>query len=216
MKSCSQSTNTAPGICPARVLGALGVRQRRARMPAADIEHAHPCDGRDGPAASPPVTSGPSGVRSSCDVRSHLRFLSGATAELEPAARLGLFGHRDQVLPGDLADQLGVIRRACAPRSHVAASSTVSPRPRNPHWHRMTFAMTISCLSSATLRPPVCTASAILLAPTLADNPGTRIQLCGRLAVELAGRDLTAETAGRPARVLFTYLAVTRGLPSAA
>jgi DNA-binding SARP family transcriptional activator len=57
-------------------------------------------------------------------------------------------------------------------------------------------------------------ASAILLAPTLADNPSTRIQLCGRLAVELSGRDLTRKLPGGQARVLFTYLSVTRAWPS--
>jgi DNA-binding SARP family transcriptional activator len=57
-------------------------------------------------------------------------------------------------------------------------------------------------------------ASAILLAPTLADNSSTRIQLCGQLAVELDGRDLTAKLPGGQARVLFTYLTVTRALPS--
>ena len=48
----------------------------------------------------------------------------------------------------------------------------------------------------------------------MADNPSTRIQLCGRLAVELAGRQLTDEIPAGQARVLFTYLAVTRALPS--
>jgi SARP family transcriptional regulator, regulator of embCAB operon len=57
-------------------------------------------------------------------------------------------------------------------------------------------------------------ASAILLAPTLADNPTTRIQLCGQLAVELQGRELTPKLPGGQARVLFTYLTVTRALPS--
>lgn len=42
----------------------------------------------------------------------------------------------------------------------------------------------------------------------------TRIQLCGRLAVELAGRDLTSKVPGGQARVLFTYLTVYRALPS--
>jgi hypothetical protein len=42
----------------------------------------------------------------------------------------------------------------------------------------------------------------------------TRIQLCGRLAVELAGRDLTSKVPGGLARVLFTYLTVHRALPS--
>jgi DNA-binding SARP family transcriptional activator len=48
----------------------------------------------------------------------------------------------------------------------------------------------------------------------LADNPATRIQLCGRLAVELAGRDLTPKLPGGQARVLFTYLTVNRAQPS--
>ena len=56
--------------------------------------------------------------------------------------------------------------------------------------------------------------SAILLAATLSDKTPTRIQLCGRLAVELAGRDLTRRLPGGQARVLFTYLAVTRALPA--
>jgi SARP family transcriptional regulator, regulator of embCAB operon len=56
--------------------------------------------------------------------------------------------------------------------------------------------------------------SGILLAATLADNPATRIQLCGRLAVELSGRDLTPRLPGGQARVLFTYLTVNRALPS--
>jgi DNA-binding SARP family transcriptional activator len=51
---------------------------------------------------------------------------------------------------------------------------------------------------------------AILLAPTLADNSPTRIQLCGRLAVELAGCDLTDRLPGGQARVLLTYLVSRR------
>ena len=56
-------------------------------------------------------------------------------------------------------------------------------------------------------------ASAILLAPTLGDNPSTRVQLCGQLAVELDGRELTPKLPGGQARVLFTYLTVKRALP---
>lgn len=48
----------------------------------------------------------------------------------------------------------------------------------------------------------------------MADNPSTRIQLCGRLAVELAGRELTPKLPSGQARVLFTYLTVTRALAS--
>jgi DNA-binding SARP family transcriptional activator len=42
----------------------------------------------------------------------------------------------------------------------------------------------------------------------------TRIQLCGRLAVELDGRSVTERLPGGQARVLFTYLAVNRALGS--
>jgi DNA-binding SARP family transcriptional activator len=48
----------------------------------------------------------------------------------------------------------------------------------------------------------------------LAGNHPTRIQLCGALAVELDGRELTSSLPGGQARVLFTYLTVTRALPS--
>jgi DNA-binding SARP family transcriptional activator len=48
----------------------------------------------------------------------------------------------------------------------------------------------------------------------LANNRTTRIQLCGRLAVELEGRELTPKLPAGQARVLFTYLTVTRALPS--
>jgi DNA-binding SARP family transcriptional activator len=48
----------------------------------------------------------------------------------------------------------------------------------------------------------------------VSDKGPTRIQLCGRLAVELEGRDLTAQVPGGQARVLFTYLTVHRALPS--
>jgi len=56
--------------------------------------------------------------------------------------------------------------------------------------------------------------SAILLAATLTAKAPTRIQLCGRLAVQLAGRDLTPTLPGGQARVLFTYLTVNRALPA--
>ena len=48
----------------------------------------------------------------------------------------------------------------------------------------------------------------------MGDNRTTRIQICGRLAVELCGRELTPRLPGGQARVLFTYLTVTRALPS--
>jgi SARP family transcriptional regulator, regulator of embCAB operon len=48
----------------------------------------------------------------------------------------------------------------------------------------------------------------------LGDNQTTRIQLCGRLAVQLEGRELTPKLPAGQARVLFTYLTVTRALPT--
>jgi SARP family transcriptional regulator, regulator of embCAB operon len=48
----------------------------------------------------------------------------------------------------------------------------------------------------------------------LGDNRKTRIQICGRLAIELEGHELTRKLPGGQARVLFTYLTVTRALPS--
>ena len=56
--------------------------------------------------------------------------------------------------------------------------------------------------------------SAILLARILNDKAPTRIQLCGRLAVELEGRDLTPRLPGGQARVLLSYLVVNRALPA--
>ena len=48
----------------------------------------------------------------------------------------------------------------------------------------------------------------------MTDKGPTRIQLCGRLAVELEGRDLTSNLPGGQARVPFTYLTVHRALPA--
>ena len=48
------------------------------------------------------------------------------------------------------------------------------------------------------------------LGETLADSTGTRIQLCGRLAVDLAGRRIEPELPGRQGRLLFAYLAAQR------
>jgi SARP family transcriptional regulator, regulator of embCAB operon len=44
----------------------------------------------------------------------------------------------------------------------------------------------------------------------LAPDGGTRVQLCGRLAVELAGRRVEADLPGRQGRLLFAYLAANR------
>jgi DNA-binding SARP family transcriptional activator len=56
--------------------------------------------------------------------------------------------------------------------------------------------------------------SDILLGATLTDQPSTRIQICGRLAVEIAGRDVTELIPRRQGRVLFTYLVVNRHRPA--
>jgi DNA-binding SARP family transcriptional activator len=44
----------------------------------------------------------------------------------------------------------------------------------------------------------------------LTHQPSTRIQICGRLAVEIAGRSVTELIPRRQGRVLFTYLVVNR------
>jgi DNA-binding SARP family transcriptional activator len=44
----------------------------------------------------------------------------------------------------------------------------------------------------------------------LPHNAETRIQLCGRLVVELSGRDVTTALPGGHGRLVFTYLAVHR------
>jgi SARP family transcriptional regulator, regulator of embCAB operon len=44
----------------------------------------------------------------------------------------------------------------------------------------------------------------------LESDGGTRIQLCGRLVVELAGKRVEAALPGRQGRLLFAYLAATR------
>jgi SARP family transcriptional regulator, regulator of embCAB operon len=44
--------------------------------------------------------------------------------------------------------------------------------------------------------------------------PSTRIQICGRLAVEIAGRSITELIPRRQGRLLFTYLVVNRHRPA--
>jgi DNA-binding SARP family transcriptional activator len=44
----------------------------------------------------------------------------------------------------------------------------------------------------------------------LTDQPSTRIQICGRLAVEITGRDVTELIPRRQGRVLFTFLVINR------
>src|ERR1700681_5310 len=68
---------------------------------------------------------------------------------------------------------------------------------------------TLSFSPSRTIGRPV-ELSDILLAAPLTQQPSTRIQICGRLAVEIAGRDVTELIPRRQGRVLFTYLVVNR------
>lgn len=78
----------------------------------------------------------------------------------------------------------------------------------------MTFAMTTPSCCAAKPTAGGLQNPAILLAETLAHKAPTRIQVCGRLAVELEGRELTGRFPGGQARVLFTYLTVNRALPA--
>jgi SARP family transcriptional regulator, regulator of embCAB operon len=77
----------------------------------------------------------------------------------------------------------------------------------------MTFAMTLSFDDERDSTTAALQTSAILLGATLDDKGPTRIQVCGRLAVQLAGRELTPKLPGGQARVLFTFLTVNRALP---
>jgi DNA-binding SARP family transcriptional activator len=111
---------------------------------------------------------------------------------------------------GDLANQLGVISLHVSldyggrvlGRLTVADEAALTPDDLR---HELSFV-------PSEARPARLQDSAILLATTVANKDPTRIQLCGRLAVELAGRDLTARIPGGQARVLFTYLTVNRTL----
>jgi DNA-binding SARP family transcriptional activator len=58
------------------------------------------------------------------------------------------------------------------------------------------------------------TPSDILLAETLTCRPSTRIQICGRLAVEIAGQSITELIPRRQGRLLFTYLVINRNRPA--
>jgi SARP family transcriptional regulator, regulator of embCAB operon len=126
---------------------------------------------------------------------------------------LGFFGHRGQIVPGDFADQLRVIGAHVRldHRRRLIDGLTASEEPAlTPDDLRHDHLLYVE-------RDPTAAglhASVILLAPTLGDNRPTRIQLCGRLAVELGGRELTPKLPSGQVRVLFTYLTVTRALPS--
>lgn len=52
------------------------------------------------------------------------------------------------------------------------------------------------------------------LGESLAPQPGTRIQLCGRLTARIEGRRVEDELPGRQGRLLFVYLAAHRRRPS--
>ena len=126
---------------------------------------------------------------------------------------LRLFGHGDQVLTGDLADQLGVIgaHMRLDRRRGLFDGRAASEEPAlTPDDLRHDPLLADECDAT----PGTLQNSAILLAANLRDKGPTRIQLCGRLAVELAGRDLTGRLPGGQARVLFTYLTVNRALPA--
>jgi SARP family transcriptional regulator, regulator of embCAB operon len=59
------------------------------------------------------------------------------------------------------------------------------------------------------VRHPVCR----YLAETLQPSSATRIQLCGRIVIELRGRRLEHTLPGRQGRLLFAYLVATRPRP---
>ena len=123
---------------------------------------------------------------------------------------LGLFGHGDQVLPRHLVRELGVINAHVLlnNRRNLLDGFTASEKPAltaNDLGHDNS----LDCAAEA--RTASLPDPAILLAATLSDNNTTRIQVCGPLAVQLAGRELTGHLPGGQARILLTFLVMNRG-----
>jgi DNA-binding SARP family transcriptional activator len=126
-----------------------------------------------------------------------------------PRAALCLFGHGDQVFARHLAHELGVIgahvllddRRNLLDGLAVGEKPALTPNDLG-HDNSLDYA---AQPTTATLPNP-----AILLAAKLPNKHTTRIQLCGRLAVQLAGRELTGSLPGGQARILLTFLVMNR------
>jgi len=94
-----------------------------------------------------------------------------------------------------------------------AAASGVSPLAMKPHWHRMTLAIDLFDVLDGEGIPGRLQRYGILLAATLLDKARTRMQLCGRLVVEIGGRDLGPALPGGHGRLLFAYVAANRERP---
>ena len=86
-------------------------------------------------------------------------------------------------------------------------SSSVSPRATKPHSQLMIFAIAFSPSSGRTVvRPPCCR----YVDKTLSKLVGGKIQICGRLVIEVDGARLERFLPGRLGRVLFVFLVVNR------
>ena len=123
-----------------------------------------------------------------------------------------LFGHRQQVFPGDLPRHVRVYL-VDVPVGCMTSSSSVSPRETWPQSHliRNAVARLLCCraVSSDCRRWPLAVAwRECLKGGHSRQRRG--FQLCGRFVARVAGRRIEQEMPGRQGRLLFAYLAVNR------
>src|ERR1700686_4488114 len=86
-------------------------------------------------------------------------------------------------------------------------SSSVSPRATNPHSQLISFAIACSPSSGRTVVGPACCGYVDEMLSTTLDG---KVQLCGRLVIEIGGARLERFLPGRLGRVLFVYLVLNR------
>src|SRR5579859_3914330 len=104
MKSCSQSTNTAPGICPSRYSACFAC--------GSDEEGWRPRTSSTRRCGSPRLASSHSLLTSGAGGILLLNVVDGIACPLFPACRrrrLRLLSHGDQVVARHLPDQLGMV-----------------------------------------------------------------------------------------------------------
>lgn len=124
---------------------------------------------------------------------------------------LFLLRHAEDVVPGELADELGMValdvRLDLGDEVVVALGAHRLPTLAVDHFRH-------SDLLEDDARI-VARRGCGYLVETLASEGGTRIQLCGRLVLELRGERLESALPGRQGRLLFVYLAANRARPLA-
>jgi pentatricopeptide repeat protein len=86
-------------------------------------------------------------------------------------------------------------------------SSSVSPRATNPHSQLISFAIAFSPSSAAAVVRPLCCR---YVDETLSKELGGKIQVCGRLVIEIGGVRRERFLPGRLGRLLFVFLVLNR------